>query len=47
MLAADRLNGLVDHFTQIHKGNQYNKTESEEKKVQTGTVPETHYTQGS
>ena len=28
--ATDKLNELVDHFTCIHKGNQYNRTEMEE-----------------
>ena len=31
MLAVDRLNEMVDQFMQIHKGNQVNTTEMDEK----------------
>ena len=30
-LAGDRLNELINHFLQLHKRNQHNKTEMEEK----------------
>ena len=47
--AVGRLNELVDHFMQIHKDDQYNKTKKKKKEqtVQASSMPETHHMHGS